>query len=107
MNSYEFVNWLGSELRLLDHLPIDLNLLDASCGLVNTAIEKLSSIPVLDQKEILKEITAGHRSGTIGNFQIPFDDRDKIDIVEAILGTIKGSLEDQNLFLCKYPNNSG
>jgi len=43
---------------------------------------------------MLDVIIALHQSGKIGDYKIPFDDRDKFDVIEATLATIEGYLED-------------
>ena len=93
MNSDEFIKWLSAQLLCVNQFPINANLIEASHDLVNGAIEKLSSLASLEQEKVIETIIKCHQSGSIGDYQIPYDDRDKFDTIEAILGTIEGFLE--------------
>lgn len=94
MTANEFVKWLGTELQSLFQKSTDLNQFQASQDLVKRAFTKLIDAQSTERKRILDAINASHQSGKIGDYKIPFDDRDKFDIIEATLATIEAYLED-------------
>ena len=93
MNANEFINWFGSELKILIRTTNDTNRFTASRELVKRAINYLSEIPPMDRDLVLAGLIESHQSWTIGNFQVPFDKRDEFDSIEGILATIEAYLE--------------
>lgn len=92
MSTDEFLKWLGLELQKLGQIPINLDRFDTGRELVNCAMSKLMSLPPAEQKEIINEINRSHLLGRIGDYQLPFDIRDDIDMVGEVLTTIESIL---------------
>jgi hypothetical protein len=90
MDTEEFMNWLAIELRKLVHTPPNINRFEAAKEIVDHAINKLMDLSKVDRNKIIDEIGKGHELGKIGDYQLPYDIRDDIDIIGEVLATLEG-----------------
>jgi hypothetical protein len=90
METDEFMNWLADELRKLVQIPPNANRFGAAKGIVDQAINKLMDLSQTNRKKIIDEIENEERLGKIGDYRLPYDIRDDIDIIGEVLATLEG-----------------
>ena len=94
MNAETFMIWLGGELNALSQMTIeDGRKHQASLKLVKTAMTELDQMSPDERQQVLKALYSETKTRMIGNYQIPLDDGEQSDWVDAIVVTLQAHLE--------------